>query len=367
MTTQDANNEHNYDNGVETIVEAVEASDVKSVTDMLENGFNVNTVSQYGFPLLVIAAKNNDLPMTAELLKYEPHIDAVDCYGRCALVWAIMNKNPALYSMLLERHKDINAPDNILVFAIAYQEHVLAKYILSKIKNVDTGWIAGKNPLMWAVSLEANDLISDILMKGPVITDLNYSDRENFGDPKIEHYMMELIKDDDPETRRIKEQKFLRKAGIHKFCADNKMVTAYRAIFDLIEGRSYSPDNVMEVIKKLLQTGLKIDIKNNAGRTPLSLYCSNERPSAYYEQDKKIADMFFAAGADVNTTDNDGNTPLHHAISEQYMNMVRILVKKGADPNRVNRFGYTAKDIASLIYPYTAEPLECLTGKLSDK
>lgn len=347
----------------EPLVKAVENSDIETVSDILKHGGNINAVSLYGFPVLVIAAKNNDLPMVIKLLEYFPKTEATDCYGRCALVWSIMNKNPELYSVLLKAHTDINHPNNILVFAIAYGEHELARYILPRITDVNSGWIAGKNPLMWAVELGADDLVSDILMKGPVITNLNYTDNENFGDPKIEQSMMELFKNYDQEFKKSKQQENIKKVSVYKFCEQHRMINAYKALFDNLEERMYTIDNIKEKITELLQAGLKIDVKNSSGRTPISLFCSNERGVFYLEQDKKIFEMFMIAGSDINSTDNNQNTPLHHAVNEQYLNMIRILVKKGADINKINKYGYTPKDIALLIYPNNKEAYELFADK----
>ncbi|HTK29864.1 MAG TPA: ankyrin repeat domain-containing protein [Vicinamibacterales bacterium] len=51
--------------------------------------------------------------------------------------------------------------------------------------------------------------------------------------------------------------------------------------------------------------------------------------------------------ADVNATDQDGNTPLHNAASRGDNEMIRYLVSKGADVRAVNREGQTTVDMAN--------------------
>jgi len=52
-------------------------------------------------------------------------------------------------------------------------------------------------------------------------------------------------------------------------------------------------------------------------------------------------------GADVNTVDHEGNTPLHNASARGDVAMIEYLVLKGADVKRVNREGQTTADMAN--------------------
>jgi ankyrin repeat protein len=50
---------------------------------------------------------------------------------------------------------------------------------------------------------------------------------------------------------------------------------------------------------------------------------------------------------DVNATDHDGNTALHHAAARGDNEMILYLVSKGADVRVVNRDGKTTADMAN--------------------
>jgi ankyrin repeat protein len=52
-------------------------------------------------------------------------------------------------------------------------------------------------------------------------------------------------------------------------------------------------------------------------------------------------------GMDVNSRDNDGYTPLHHAAARGDNEMILYLVSKGADPKAVARSGQTTADMAN--------------------
>ena len=77
--------------------------------------------------------------------------------------------------------------------------------------------------------------------------------------------------------------------------------------------------------------------------------------------------------ADVNATDQDGNTALHNAASRGDNEMIQYLVSKGADVMAVNRQGQTTVDMANgpvqrtQPYPETIKLLESLGAKNNHK
>lgn len=66
----------------------------------------------------------------------------------------------------------------------------------------------------------------------------------------------------------------------------------------------------------------------------------------------KVLTRWVEAGADINALDGGANTPLHRAVSTEYMlkedvaYMVKALLALEADPGRVNKAGKTAVDLA---------------------
>ncbi|MGE3277857.1 MAG: ankyrin repeat domain-containing protein [Vicinamibacterales bacterium] len=78
-------------------------------------------------------------------------------------------------------------------------------------------------------------------------------------------------------------------------------------------------------------------------------------------------------GANVNATDHEGNTAVHHAASRGDNEMIEYLVSKGADVTKVNREGQTTVDMANgpvqrtQPYPETIALLEKLGAKNNHK
>ena len=78
-------------------------------------------------------------------------------------------------------------------------------------------------------------------------------------------------------------------------------------------------------------------------------------------------------GADVNSRDSDGYTPMHHAAARGDNEMIHYLLSKGADPLVVSRRGQTTVDMANgpvsriSPFPETIKLLEGLGAKNNNR
>ncbi|KAM6515600.1 hypothetical protein FALCPG4_013819 [Fusarium falciforme] len=83
------------------------------------------------------------------------------------------------------------------------------------------------------------------------------------------------------------------------------------------------------VVARLVRAGARSDIRGRNGRTPLAWTIRYGPPS--------IAEMLAQSPKVVNAEDNLGWTSLREAISQAQTDIVRLLLKNGADPNRASR------------------------------
>ena len=113
---------------------------------------------------------------------------------------------------------------------------------------------------------------------------------------------------------------------------DLLLVNFTKAIAD--EGRK------MVVVKRLLEAGADVNAKDNDGQTALMLASTNNR------RDLRVASELLKAGADVNAKGNDGQTALMLA-SWVGKEVVSELLKAGADVNAKDNDSWTALMLAS--------------------
>ena len=83
----------------------------------------------------------------------------------------------------------------------------------------------------------------------------------------------------------------------------------------------------VETVRELLSTETDIDHVNNLGWTALMEAIILGDGSDTYIQ---IVQLLVNAGADVNIPDNNGVTPLAHAIDREYLDIIELLRRVGA-------------------------------------
>ncbi|KOP78570.1 hypothetical protein AMS59_12080 [Lysinibacillus sp. FJAT-14745] len=92
-----------------------------------------------------------------------------------------------------------------------------------------------------------------------------------------------------------------------------------------------------ELIKYLIDLGVDVNSRNDEGISPLHIVLYPE-----------VAECLLDHGALIDITANDGNTPLHTQVSngEESIDIIQLLLKRGANPEIKNAFGKIALDIA---------------------
>ncbi len=111
----------------------------------------------------------------------------------------------------------------------------------------------------------------------------------------------------------------------------------------------------LDRVSFLLRNGATVDKpRSPKGRTPLMV------ASAYYSG-KTICSMLIANGADVNATAQDGSTALMLAAQSAKLDVVELLLKKGAIPMAKDAKGRTA-----LEYAKSATELEYIKNSVKD-
>ena len=98
----------------------------------------------------------------------------------------------------------------------------------------------------------------------------------------------------------------------------------------------------IDKIKSLLKKGINIDCRDSFGITPLMKACN--------EANAEVVEYLIERGADVNTVDYYGSSPIFYLlkfyifsngkVGEKRLNVLKILIKNGADLDHKNNAGY---------------------------
>ena len=95
----------------------------------------------------------------------------------------------------------------------------------------------------------------------------------------------------------------------------------------------------LDAVKKQLERGVEVDVRNGDGTTPLAM--------AALTGEVETARYLIGKGADVNAQQNDRNSVLHAAAFLGRVEIVELLLENDAQPNVRNREGDTPLDTAS--------------------
>jgi ankyrin repeat protein len=132
-----------------------------------------------------------------------------------------------------------------------------------------------------------------------------------------------------------------------------------------------------QCIRALVSTRQDVDVST---RDPFYHVCSEETASAlltiqgidvYIGAKRKMLDhsifmtMLRALGTDINRTDNDGYTMLHHAVEKKFINaIIAVLKVPGVDVNARTNEGDTALHIAVRDFPEAVPLLNGLDKRI---
>ena len=95
----------------------------------------------------------------------------------------------------------------------------------------------------------------------------------------------------------------------------------------------------VKATKDLITKGAEINSKDNQGLTPLHI--------AVRRGHLELVKFLLSANADINLKDNRGWTPLHAIFETGNLEIVKLLLAKKADPNAKNTFDYTPVHFAA--------------------
>ena len=118
----------------------------------------------------------------------------------------------------------------------------------------------------------------------------------------------------------------------------------YSALADMEKNPAYSMvyADDFEALENYLSSGIDVS-KTRASKPDLSLI-----DAAVSMRSPKMVRLLIDYGADINTIDSDGDTPLHRAASQGSLEIVKSLLDAGADVGAKNNMGLKAASVAKI-------------------
>ncbi|CDK30211.1 ankyrin repeat domain-containing protein [Candidatus Babela massiliensis] len=182
---------------------------------------------------------------------------------------------------------------------------------------------------------EWNDIFQDpkINLQNIALVSLQFKDVLNVALklPSLKNYLNQLVK--DLKSKRFDELfEDLRHQSIEQYKGLPKD-KLNQALTKILNKAAISKEG-FKVVMQLILAGANVNTTDNSGNTALM--------EASKKDYKDIVEMLIKTGANVNATANDGNTALMWASKNGYKDVLEILINAGADVNAKTIYGFTA-------------------------
>ena len=301
---------------------------------LLAKGADVNSKTTEGLTPLITACVHGHLHLINTLVAYKADIK-----------WKTLQGHNALISALGDVHLDFNNEHDKIT--LNNRENII-KLLVKKGANIESKTVAGWTPLTKACSLGIPEFVEIFLRKG---ADINASDNTGFTPLSAAcqngwHDIVLLLFDTSNELREKH-----RKSEEKQLIVDKAMANGTTALVAACHGGH------TEIVKLLLKYGANINVKFKSEYNALMV--------AIVGGHDEVAFHLIEKGIDISHTNTDNKTDsLFMAVEYNRYNIACKLLEHDADPNTLNKYGWSALmkaceknrvDMALLLLSYNAD------------
>lgn len=324
-------------------------------------GADINAKNKKGFtPLMAaisslhfVSNKNNDSRTKIEeivktILNLGADVDMKDEHGQTALTLARKSENTYIINLLTKAgSKDQKSA--------LLARHIRPNTMRALIKaglDINQQNVTGETALMLAVKTGKAERVNILIDAGanPDLQDkkgrtpLRYAAQRNFGDIVT----------------------LLLKAGANPDIQDKSGFTA------LMKAS-------LEPAASLINAGANVNLTTDSGESALYIQAASSKPDLFFmEQKAKLVEKLITAGANnIDYVNRHGTTALMRSVQNGYPQVAKVLIRAGANINRLDYSGYSVVDrafmkkheaILSLLSPFSQKAKTALyhTAVVSD-
>ncbi len=337
-----------------------------------EGNFDINGRDQHGRTPLLMAVLANNVTAVKRLLKKGADPTIRDNKGFTPFHLAVINDRDCeiLKLLLANENVDINETTSkkgwtALYLAIVNSNVTTTRVLLSKGANPNLADKDGWTPLHWAAMFTKDTDIVKLLLNHPNVEvnlmnnkGRNALDFAKYNEHGLSEEIANLLREKgaaetekevstkENAMKQIQSRIFSNKKPeeMYNFFSDDKTIPIEAKIDRISEELLLSAikDSNFEIVRNLLKSGADIRTCGENGANLLHL-------TSFHAKTTKLIDAILEKGKfDINGVDNDGRTPLHHALQgiNPTINTAHLL-QKGADPGIADENGVTPLHIAA--------------------
>jgi ankyrin repeat protein len=303
-----------------TLHAAVFIGDLAKVKSLIEEGADIDTKDAAGNTPLCYAVREGNKELAEFLIANSADVNAESTAGETPLRLAIGAGHKDIIDLLLASGADINVKNSDgetpLNLAVRWGRKEIVELLLAKGADITfhaAAYLGDLTSVQRFVSNGADVNIKDVIKRTP----LHYAVARGHKD--IAEFL--LSNGADINARDFKGQTPL----------DIAMNQRRKDIVDLLIAKGATVPSIhvaarvgdVAGVKAFLGQDTDVNAKDNQGMTPLHLAAQGGQ--------REVVEFLLSKDADLNAKNNDGRTPIEVAMSQRGNDVVKLLIEKGAD------------------------------------